>query len=362
MSVRSLLAIVTAVIVCCPDVRGREPDSRVTTRPVAAIGRPVAARVDHEGTVHLLADAAGSPNHAHSRDEGFTWSAAIPVVPPGARAPGLEYSAWDLAVGRGGRVHVALGSNAWKLKLPQEDWGYYYTHLDPGGKAFAPVRNINRKPSEGFSLAADGTGRLTACWLSERLYANVSQDDGETFAPTIELDRSSNPCNCCTTSATYLEPGKLAILYREETRNERDLYLIRWDQVRGGVARTRVSQTLWKVEACPMSYYTLTRGRRGLNAVWPTRGEIFFARLDEEARPVGPAEIKTPGKAGMRTGMLTLEAPDGCVLVAWKRDETLGWQLYGRDGRPIGEPGSEPSPGNGVAGIVRKDGQFLLFR
>ena len=88
-----------------------------------------------------------------------------------------------MAVGKGGRVHVAMGTNAWKLKLPQEEWGYFYASLDPGASAFSPVRNINRKPSEGFSLAADDKGNVTACWLSDKLYANVSHDNGETFAP-----------------------------------------------------------------------------------------------------------------------------------------------------------------------------------
>jgi hypothetical protein len=64
----------------------------------------------------------------------------------------------------------------------------------------------------------------------------------------------------------------------------------------------------------------------------------------------------------MRTGMLALSAPDGKTLVAWKKDDQIGWQLYGVGGRPLGQPGSAPSSGNGVAGVVDKDGRFILFR
>src|SRR5208283_5253150 len=81
--------------------------------------------------------------------------------------------------------------------------------LDPGAAAFSPVRNINRKPSEGFSLAADDNGDVTACWLSDKLFANVSHDNGETFDPYIEINKQFNPCNCCTTSAAYGEDGRL---------------------------------------------------------------------------------------------------------------------------------------------------------
>jgi hypothetical protein len=275
---------------------------------------------------------------------------------------GLEYSAWDMALGKGGRIHVALGTNAWKLKLPQDEWGFHYTQLDPGKTAFSPVKNINHKPSEGFSLAADGKGNVTACWLADKLYANLSHDNGETFAPFRELNSSYNPCNCCTTSAAYGADGRLAVLYREETGNERDMYLALWDQNRGQVSRTRVSRTMWKIDACPMSYYTIARDRDGFVAVWPTRGEIYFARLDGNGELSPPTEIKTPGRSGMRTGILALNGANGLTLVAWKNNEQVGWQLYAADGRTMGPPGSAKSRGTGVAGVVGKDGRFILFR
>ena len=100
-----------------------------------------------------------------------------------------------MAVEPNGRVHVALGTNACKLKLPRDEWGFFYTQLAPEASAFEPVRNINHKPSEGFSLAVDDKGRVTACWLADKLYANVSEDHGKTFSPTVEFDPTLNPCN-----------------------------------------------------------------------------------------------------------------------------------------------------------------------
>jgi hypothetical protein len=336
--------------------------SKVTTIAVPGGGRPVVARTDKEGAIHLLFDSADGPRYAKSTDNGVTFGPAIAVVVGGPRVPRLEYSAWDMAIGKGGRVHVAMGTNAWKLKLPLEEWGYFYANLNPGSSAFSPVRNINRKPSEGFSLAADDRGNVTACWLSDKLYANVSQDNGETFASFAELNPRYNPCNCCTTSAAYGEDGRLAVLYREETDNERDMHVVLWDQDRGQMTRKRVSRTPWKVDACPMTYYTISPARGGFLAAWPTRGQIYFARLDGQGEPVPPAEIQTPGRSGMRTGVLVLSAPDGSTLVAWKKDDQLAWQLYRSDGRPSGEPGTAKSPGNGAAGVVSKDGRFILFR
>jgi hypothetical protein len=267
-----------------------------------------------------------------------------------------------MAVGMGGRVHVAMGTNAWKLKLPQEEWGFFYASLEPGKAAFSPVRNINRKPSEGFSLAADDKGNVTACWLSDKLYANSSHDNGETFGPYAEIDSSLNPCNCCTTSAAYGEDGRLAVLYREEAGNERDMYLVQWDQDRGQVSRTRVSRTPWKIDACPMTYYTISRDLGGFVAVWPTRGQVYFAHLDSKGDLSPQGEIKTPGRSGMRSGVLALSAPGGKTLVAWRNNDQIGWQVYGAVGQALGQPGTAQSAGKGVAGVVGKDGRFILFR
>lgn len=339
-----------------------DPAGKVTTVTIPDGGKPVVARMDRDGAVHLLFDSEGGPRYARSNDGGVTFAAAIPVVRGGLRAAGLEYSAWDMAVGRGGRVHVAMSTNAWKLKLPTEEWGYFYASLDPGESAFSPVRNINRKPSEGFSLAADERGRVTACWLSDRLYANVSRDNGETFGPNVQIDPRYNPCNCCTTSAAYGADGRLAVLYREETNNERDMYLVLWDQARGESTRARVGRTSWKLDACPMTYFTVTPDRGGFVAAWPTKGTIDFARLDGRGESSRLAEVETPGRSGIRTGLIALTSPDGSTLVAWKKDGRAGWQLYDAEGRPSGPPGSASGSGNGIAGVARQDGRFLLFR
>jgi hypothetical protein len=221
---------------------------KVTTIPCPERGQPAAARTGADGTIHLVYRTGDGPRYTKSTDNGKSFSAAIPIVDRPSHKPGLEFDIWDLAIGQAGQLHVALGTNAWKLKLPQEEWGFYCATLPPGAKEFLPVRNINRKPSEGFSLAADNRGRVSACWLCDKLFANVSRDHGKTFAPALEINKSYDPCNCCTTSTVFGADGKLAILYREETNNDRDMFLVLWDQERGDSTRTRVSTTLWKTD------------------------------------------------------------------------------------------------------------------
>ncbi|MEO2031214.1 MAG: sialidase family protein [Planctomycetaceae bacterium] len=337
-------------------------ETSVVTMAVPGGGQPIVARTDSEKTIHLLYHSSDGPHYVASEDNGKSFCPPIAVVDQKSRQPGLEFDVWDMAVGPAGRVHVALGTNAWKLKLPQDEWGFFYARLDPGESAFTPVRNINRKPSEGFSLAVGDSGSVTACWLADNLYANVSDDHGETFSRSAEINPAVDPCNCCTTSAVYGADGRLAILYREETNNDRDMFLVLWDQKTNHSSRTPVSTTLWRIDACPMSYYTIAREENGFVAAWPTKGQIHFARLTDAGVLRQPAEIQTAGKTGTRTSIVVLTAANGTLLVAWKNNNKLGWQLYDLKGRPLGSPNSVESHGKGIAGATTRDEKFLLFR
>jgi len=356
------LTVVNLILFFVSATRGEESANRINVIRVPSADKVLKAERSADGTIHLLTDAADGPQYLKSKDDGRTFSSPIAIVNAAAQKPGLKFSAWDLAVGQAGRVHVAMGNNAWKLKLPQEEWSLYYSNLAPGAKAFSPVRNLNRKPSEGFSLAANERGLVTACFLLDKLFAMCSRDSGESFSASAEINPAWNPCNCCTTSTAYGPDGKLALLYREETNNDRDMYLVLWDQSHETKpSRTRVSTTPWKIDGCPMTYFAIRPTDAGYVAVWPTKGQVYFARLDKNGALLPPGEIKTPGTSGMRNSLLALSATDGAALVAWKNKDVLGWQLYDANGQPQGTPGSATSPGSGAAGVVLPNGQFVLF-
>ena len=360
---RHWIQAAAAVVLLAAAFFGIAVGQTVSTVAIPGGGRPVTAKCDAAGTIHVLCEARGGPQYVRSTDGGKSFAVPLDLVVGEPRAAGLEYHVWDLAVAKDGTVHAALGTNAWKLKLPKEEWGFYYTRLVPGGSQFEPIRNINRTPSEGFSLAADEKGNVTACWLSGKLYVNVSHDGGRTFSPAaLKLtDSSLDPCDCCTTSCAYAADGRLAVLYREETGNERDMHVVLWDQAAGRATRKRISTTLWKIDACPMTYYSIVPAGDGFLAAWPTEGRVYAARLNAEGELQPPGEIKTPGENGMRTGVTALAGKDGSFLIAWKKANRLGWQHYDAKGQPTGRPGSAESAGSGAAGVVMKDGKFLLF-
>jgi len=340
---------------------GKDPADKVTLVQVPNGGDPVAARVGGNGVIHLLYNAGGNPYYTNSRDGGRTFSSPIPVVDQAARQSKLVFAGESMAVGAADAVYVAMSTNNWQVKLPGVPEGLVYATLAPGAKSFTPVRSLNQRPSEGFSLAADGKGDVAATWLSGRLYANFSRDGGRTFTPDVEINSHYLPCECCTTSAVYGKDGNLALMYRERTNNDRDIYLV----VRnpdGRESRTRLSSTPWKIDACPMTYYMISATPGGYVAAWPTKGDIYFARLDTQGHLRAPGEVKTPGRSSMRSGVVALGDADGESLVAWNHNGELGWQLFDPDGKPEGQPGSAPASGKGAAGVVEQDGHFILFR
>src|SRR5690348_16704314 len=73
--------------------------AKVTTIAVSALGNPTVARIDTQGTIHLLCDSQDGPRYARSTDGGATFGPAIPVVVGGSQTTELEYSAWDMALG-----------------------------------------------------------------------------------------------------------------------------------------------------------------------------------------------------------------------------------------------------------------------
>ena len=98
--------------------------------------------VERDGVIHLLYfsgdPANGSLFYTRSADYGQTFSKPLPVndADSGAMAVGNIRGA-QLAVGKGGRVHVAWNGVAPVGALPM-----YYTRLNDAGRAFEKPRNV----------------------------------------------------------------------------------------------------------------------------------------------------------------------------------------------------------------------------
>src|SRR5215471_2253746 len=120
------LAVGLYLILCFCSSHGSEAGPRVKVVRIPGVVKVVKAQIGGDGTIHVLLDAEEGPRYVKSTDGGVTFSSPMTIVGEAAQKPGLRFQGEDLAIGKDGRVHVVMSCNAWKLKLPEEEWGVYY--------------------------------------------------------------------------------------------------------------------------------------------------------------------------------------------------------------------------------------------
>ena len=139
---------------------------RVRVIPTPEKGQVPDSEVDREGIIHIAYVAGKDAWYVNSSDEGKTFSMPLRINSDiGTVHPPNMFRGPDLAIGRNGRVHVIWYVSAYQRKLPQDQWGVFYSWLDAGKSEFVPNRNLNHKPSDNYSLAADDKGNVAVVWI-----------------------------------------------------------------------------------------------------------------------------------------------------------------------------------------------------
>ena len=313
------------------------------------------AEVDSSGVIHVAYVAGENAFYRQSADGGKTFSTPIQInSEPGTVHPSNSYRGPDLALGKNGRVHVIWYVNAYQRKLPQDHWGVFYAHIDPGQNSFSPARNLNHKPSDNYSLAANAKGEVDVVWMAGKLFLTSSNDNGDTFSSAQSID-IADPCECCASRA-LLEGDKLIIAYREKANNVRDMHLLTREPGKP-FSKQRLSSTEWQINSCPMTGTSLTLSKDSIASAWETKGEIFFTTLNSTA--LAPTETKATRRGKWP---VALRSADGSQFVSWKDGNTVNWQIYDQNGSPLSLIRSETSSNpNRHAAVALKDGSFLII-
>ncbi len=379
-----ILAAAAAVTALGPPAP-TEPASAVTlTRLPPGALQPQAA-TDAHGVVHVVYFAGdvshGDLFYATLNDAGAL-SRPIQVnhEPGDALAVGSVRGA-HVAIGRGGRVHVAwTGSARARPRAGSDSAPIMYTRLDTGGTAFEPERSVTQftVSNDGGSIAADSSGRVYVVWhggapgladeADRRVWIAQSSDDGRTFARERSPEAADmGTCGCCGTAALADRQGTLYVLYRSATEVvHRDTQLL---TSRDGARQFTDDQLqAWNVGACPMSTFALTDAPLGVLAAWETGGEVQWLQIDRRSRARAPI-VAAPGAATNRKHPAVAQNAAGDTLLAWVEDSgwnaggSLAWQVYDRDLRPTAAHGTRPGvPASSlVAAAVRPDGRFVIL-
>ena len=372
-----------------------------TTRSVAVTlarvprgGIQPAATVDSRGTLHLLY-FAGEPHggnlfYVRSTDYGQTFSTAIRVnSQEGSAIATGTIRGGQLAIGRGGRVHVVWngldGAKPRSLINPasgKAEAPFLYSRSDANGTAFEPQRDLTKRSygiDGGGSIAADEAGHVFAVWHAlpvgggngedqRRVWIARSADDGATFDE--EQPAWSEPtgaCGCCGLRIFAAPSSALYLLYRSATAlTHRDMYLLESTDHGQSFHGSKVQP--WEIGACPMTSMSFTATGSNVFGAWETAGQVYFGQIDTKAARI-PAPIAAPGDAGTRKHpRLAVNAEGEMLLVwtegtAWSRGGSFAWQMFDSAGDPTASKGA--SPGIPVwsfaAPIGRPDGSFVVL-
>ncbi|MBI3875523.1 MAG: exo-alpha-sialidase [Verrucomicrobia bacterium] len=344
--------------------------------------------VDSKGIAHIiyLKGDPGACDVFYVRKQGdqpLTAPLRVNTQPGCAIAMGTIRGA-QLALGKGGRVHVAWnGSGKDAPKSPQ---GYRltpfnYTRLNDAGTAFEPERNLMTSTTlldGGGTVAADAQGHVYAMWhgiktgstpgeANRAVWVAISSDDGKTFAPEKQANpQPTGACACCGMKAFTDSSGNLFALYRTATQTiNRDMALLTSRD--HGATFTAATLDRWRIGQCVMSSESFSETARGLITAFESNGRVELMQMPpaggemQRITPSSANRAKYPSVATNSKGETLVAWAEG---TAWQKGGALAWQVFDAAGKPLGEASRAD---NGVpvwslpASFARADGSFVIL-
>jgi len=341
------------------------------------------AVADASGALHLVY-FAGEPSagdvfyvRRERGKEDFSSPVRVNSQPGSAIATGTIRGA-HIAVGRNGRVHVSWnGSNQSSPRGPENSAPMLYSRMNDAKTAFEDQRNLMRVShglDGGGSVAADKEGAVYVAWHGageqkgeehRRVWLARSTDDGKTFSQeTPAFADETGACGCCGMRAFVDPRGALHLLYRTATNmTERGMFLLTSTDKGKSFRGTRLDN--WHLTACPMSSVTAAPDVRRTLAAWENDGQVYFGAIDSSSQKPAPAPAPTgkrkhPAIATNARGETILVWTEG---TGWKKGGSLAWQVFDKNGAPVGEMGAAQGvPVWGLATVVAEaDGKFTVI-
>ena len=380
--------ILVAAVLSCTTACLAKDGVRVARVPDGGI-HPQAAQ-DTGGRLHLVyfkGDAMhGDAWYVRSDDGGVTFGKPLRVNshPQSVVVAGTVRGP-HLAIGNGGRVHVAwMGSSKAEPKSGGKSAPMLYARLNDAGDAFEAQRDlIVEHPGldGGGSVAADGEGNVYVAWHSpgdaqsheeegRRVWVVRSRDDGKTFDKETAADeRGRGVCACCGMRVFAAGAGRVFILYRAATEmvNRDVLLLASRDH---GKTFTVAAEDKWEIAKCVMSTAAFAHKPSGeVLAAWETREQIRLGLIGKEsAREASKWSAPGRGKNRKHPTLAVNGAGESLLAwteeTAWKKGGSVAWQLFDREGRPVPARAGQSAglPIWGVpAAVALADGTFLVL-
>lgn len=293
---------------------------------VSAFGKQPTIAIDKDNSLHVVFGQADEIFYTVSRNGGasFTNPQRIAQQPKLAlgmtRGPQItttkDYTV-IAAAGHTGKIMV------YRLKNNETVWS-------------EPVNILNGDSTakEGFVAIARGKdNNVYAAWLDLRIgkqnniFSAFSSDGGKTWSENKLVYKSPDGrvCPCCRPSITADMKGNVYVMFRNELKGARDLYVSHSkDGARSFSPAQKMGMGTWILDKCPMDGGAVSVDAKGkLGTTWRRENTVYYAEPGMPERKLGegraPSLVKntkgnyvvwqqgnnimalTPGKLGFET-------------------------------------------------------------
>ena len=176
----------------------------------------------------------------------------------------------------------------------------------------ARINDQPQAAREGLhAMASDGQGNVLAVWLDDRhggkeLWRAISADGGATWGANALVYQSPDGhiCECCHPSAALDTQGHAVVMWRNWLGGARDLYAaLSSDRGQSFAPARKLGSGTWPLNGCPMDGGAIALEAGGEpRAAWRREGTVYASALDGREEPLAapatqPVIVTGPGGA-----------------------------------------------------------------
>lgn len=257
---------------------------------ISAFGKQPTIAVDKANNLHVVFGRGTEIFYVFSDDQGKTFSnpgkvAAQPKLALGAtRGPqiiatdqGLVIAAAD-HTGRIMAYHRKLGENEWS-------------------RGVNILKNDSTAPEGFITIAAGKKSQVHAAWLDTRIgkqnniFAATSPDGGRTWSDSklVYQGPEGKVCPCCRPSIAADRKGNVYVMFRNESKGARDLYLAKsHDGGKTFSEAEKLGTGTWLLKQCPMDGGAVSIDPKGsVGTTWRRENTVYYTEPGKTEIKVG---------------------------------------------------------------------------
>lgn len=263
---------------------------------ISSFGKQPALAVDKANHVHVVFGRANEIFYTYARDGALSF--AVP------RRVG-EQKKLALGASRGPQI---ISTDDYLLIAAADHAGRILAYRSPhGGDGWEEPVSILKGDStakEGFiALAAGKANNVHATWLDLRIgnhnniFSASSADGGKTWSDSrlVYQAPEGKVCPCCRPSISADREGNVYIMFRNELKGARDLYLAHSKD--GGKTfspATKLGTGTWLLESCPMDGGAVSMDEDGrVGTTWRRENSVFYSEPGKPERRIGEGRAST---------------------------------------------------------------------